>query len=229
MTIPVVIVGAGGFGRHTLAIIKAINKETSIGGEDRYTVVGFIDDGSPDPRQLSRVAMRHLGGISEFQSLPKDTRYCIGIGSGHIRRRVDESATKAGLTPLTLVHPDATIGPDVRLGAGTIICAGARLTDNIETGRHVHVNMNCTIGHDAVLGEYSSVWPQAAISGNVLLGPGVTVGASSCVNQELRVGAGAFVASGASVIRDVSAYTLVAGVPAVVKKTNLMESGVRDE
>jgi UDP-3-O-[3-hydroxymyristoyl] glucosamine N-acyltransferase len=74
-----------------------------------------------------------------------------------------------------LVHPQATLGSDCRLGPGTILNAGARVTTNITTGRHVQVHCNATIGHDATLGDYVSVFPGATVSGSVVLEDGVTV------------------------------------------------------
>ena len=218
MGVPIVIVGAGGFGREVLGLIKAINS-VALRGAEEYDFLGYIDDGVPDYRHLSRLSVKHLGGAAVLHSMPSGTQYCIGIGNGQIRRGIDALASKLGLMAATLVHPDATMGPDVALGPGSIVCAGARLTDNIVTGRHVDIHVNSTVGHDAVLGDYSTVLPLASVSGNVSLGAGATVGTNSCINQDLNIGNGAFVASGASVINDVDSNTLVAGVPALVKKS----------
>ena len=52
-------------------------------------------------------------------------------------------------------------------------------------GRHVHVNPNATIGHDAVLGAFVSVNPGAVVSGEVVVGEGTLLGASSTILQGL--------------------------------------------
>ncbi len=68
------------------------------------------------------------------------------------------------------MHPSVTMGAEVTVGAGSVLCAGARITTNIVLGRHVHVNLNATIGHDTVVGDYVSLNPLASISGDCVLG-----------------------------------------------------------
>ena len=115
---------------------------------------------------------------------------------------------------MTLIDPQATIGTDIRLGPGAIVCSGARLETNIETGRHVHVSENCTVGHDTRLSDYVTAFPQAAIAGNVTIGAGTTVGTQAAIIQGLDVGADVMVGAGAVVIRDVPDGVTAVGVPA---------------
>lgn len=75
------------------------------------------------------------------------------------------------------------------------------------------------VGHDAVTNNFVSIFPLAAISGFVTLGAESTIGANSVINPGVAVGEGSYVGSGAAVNKDVPEYTLVAGVPAKVKKT----------
>lgn len=213
MATPLIIFGAGGSGRDLLEIVRALQRT----GAD-LDFLGFIDDTEPDAARLARVGTRWLGDSTALGDLPRGTAYVIGIGDGRTRQAVAPRLIAAQLTPLTLVHPAATIGDDVQLGAGTIVAAGVRITTNVRVGAQVHLYANVTVGHDAVLGDYASVYPLAAISGDVTLGPAATVGSTACVNQGLTVGENAYVASGAAVIRNVGAAVLVAGVPAVAKK-----------
>jgi acetyltransferase-like isoleucine patch superfamily enzyme len=89
-----------------------------------------------------------------------------------------------------------------------------RLTTNVSLGRHVHVNQGVTIGHDTVVGDYATLNPAAALSGNCVIEDEVLVGAQSCVLQGLTVGHGAVVGAAACVVRDVPAGLTVKGVPA---------------
>ena len=111
-------------------------------------------------------------------------------------------------------HPAATVGSRVEIGAGSVLCAGARLTTNITLGRHVHVNLNATIGHDAVLGDFVSLNPLASVSGDCVLESGVLVGVAGVVLNGLRVGADAVVGGSACAVRDVPPGATVVGVPA---------------
>ena len=204
---PIVIVGAGGFGRECLDIVEALNDD----GAD-LEVVGFVDDGGGPAELLERRAVRCLGPVSTAPD--HADRYVIAIGSGEVRARLDRSLTEAGLTAGILVHPQATVGSDNRLAPGALVNAGARATTNIGLGRHVQLHANCTVGHDSELHDYVSVFPGATVSGGVVLEAGVTVGTGANVLPGVRVGAGAFVGAGAVVTRDVTAGATVVGVPA---------------
>lgn len=214
---PIVIIGAGGFGREVLDIIRAKNDEVAE-SHLGWNFLGFIDDGAPNRERLDRVNATHLGGMSSLADLPEGTTYVIGVGTGSVRRELDRQASAAGFEPETLIHPSATIGADVTLGPGTIVCAGVRITTNIRTGRHVHLNINATLGHDSVLNDYVTVNPLAAVSGDVVIGEASTVGTTACINQGVSVGAGSMIASGGAVTTDVPDDVMVAGVPAKVRK-----------
>lgn len=215
MTIGVVILGAGGFGRHVHAtLLRAIASGCALIDGEIAEFTGFLDDGSPDAAILGRLGAAHLGPIAALREQPPGTRYLLAIGHSATRRRIDAAVTGWGYAPMTLIDPVATIGTDIRLGPGTIVCAGARLETNIETGRHVHVSENCTVGHDTTLADYVTAFPQAAIAGNVHVGAGSTVGTQAAVIQGLTVGAGVMIGAGAVVIREVPDNVTAVGVPA---------------
>lgn len=69
-----------------------------------------------------------------------------------------------------MIHPSVIYSERVEFGEGCIICAGNIITVDIKIGNHVIVNLDCTIGHDAKIGDYSTVLPSVNISGFVELG-----------------------------------------------------------
>ncbi len=219
MTTPIVIIGAGGFGRGVFSyltdIIADATREDATG---HYRFLGFIDDGHPDESKLDAIGATHLGGMAEIAGLPSGTAFVVAIGDGGTRRWLARRAMDAGLAPATLIHPDTTIGLGVTIGAGTVICPGTRVSSNVTIGEHAQLNMNCTLGHDVVLDDFVTVFPLNAISGYACIGEGATLGANSVINPGVIVGAGAYIASGAAVTADVPPNHLAAGVPSTVKK-----------
>jgi len=206
-----VVVGAGGFGREVIDVAEAINAV-----HHTWRVVGVVDD-APSEANLERLACRgveFLGRTHEPLGWPDRVWYVVGVGSPRVRRMIAGRYDAAGLLAATLVHPVATLGSDVTLGAGTVVCAGARITTNIRLGRHVHVNPNVTIGHDTVVDDFVSLNPASSISGDCVVGEGTLVGVGAVVLNQLRIGAGATVGGAACVVRDVPSGTTVKGVPA---------------
>jgi sugar O-acyltransferase (sialic acid O-acetyltransferase NeuD family) len=114
--------------------------------------------------------------------------------------------------PTAYVSPNAKIGQGVYIGARSVIAPGAVLKD------YVFVNRGVTVGHDTIIHDYVRLQPGSNIGGHVVILANAMIGMGANVIEELIIGKGAVVAAGAAVIGDVKEKTLVAGVPAVVKK-----------
>jgi UDP-N-acetylglucosamine acyltransferase len=78
----------------------------------------------------------------------------------------------------------------------------------------------CHIAHDCVVGNKTIMANNTTLAGHVHLGDWVICGGFSGVHQFCKVGAHAFLGMYAGVNRDVPAYTLVSGQPAVPKGIN---------
>lgn len=208
----VVVVGAGGFGRETLDVLEAAEREEP----GRFDVLGVVDD-APSEIALERLAARdvpYLGTLDVWLEGRPDAAYLLGVGSPVARERLDARLTAAGLLAATLVHPRAVIGSRVRIGEGAVICGGVQVSTNVALGRHVHLNPGAIVGHDAVLEDFVSVNPGAMVSGEARVGRGTLLGAGSVILQGLQVGAGSTVGAAACVTRDVPDAVVVKGVPA---------------
>lgn len=200
MTVRLIMIGAGGFGREALDVVDAINARAP----GTYEVLGVLDDG-PSELNLGRLRNRgiaYLGPVDSMSEHDDGVAHALGVGAPYARRILGEKFDAACWLAPTLVHPHAVIGTPGSIGPGTIICAGIQISTNIRIGRHVHVNPNATVGHDVELGDYVSVNPAATISGECAIGVASLIGAAAVVLQGLTVGDRAVVGASSCVVRE---------------------------
>ena len=211
MTRPLVIVGCGGFGREVWAIVQALITS----GEPWY-VEGFADD-SPADTSLERVRALNsvvIGTVADLTSRRTPYDAVIAVGSPPARRRICAALAGSPVTYPRLIHPDATIGPEVILADGVVVAPGARLSTAITVGSHVQIDQNVTVGHDSAIGDFARLNPQACVSGSVKINSDVLVGAGATVLQNVTLGSYSTVGAGACVVADVAPGAVVKGVPA---------------
>lgn len=158
--------------------------------------------------------------ITEVPSDP-GARFVAAVGDSAVRHLAAEALAARGLSAVSLIHPRAEYSPTVRIALGAVVAAGSVLTDNVGLGQHTHVNIGCTLSHDVTVGDFVTLSPGVHVAGNVniehdaFLGIGASV-INGSSDSPLTIGAGAIVAAGACVTRDVAPGTVVAGVPAHV-------------
>lgn len=211
----IAIYGGGGFAREVAWLVQACN----VGVETTYKVVCFIDD---DENKQGL----HLNNIPVYNLYDAYARFpqalvVSGIGSPHVRENVMLTARNAGFHPATIIHPNVAYSHEWNsIGEGTVICAGSILTVNITVGEHVQINLDCTIGHDAILGDYTTLAPGVHVSGWVHLGKRVYIGTgANIINgteaNPLVIADDVVIGAGACVTKSVTeAGITVVGVPA---------------
>lgn len=202
----IVLIGAGGFGRETAGLVA------SLAGVE---ALGFLDDAP----QLQGKTLARLGVLGSLDLLPSMPEVGVVITMGNpqdpaIRSRIVERLSLPAERYRTLIHPMATVGPDVEIGAGTVIHAGSVFTQDIRIGRHVAIMPNVVFTHDDQVGDFATLGAGAMLAGSVVVEDSAYVGSGATVREGCRIGPGAVVGMGSVVLTDVPGGEAWAGVPA---------------
>lgn len=207
----IAIIGAGGFGREVQMLIEQINQK-----ENQYEFIGFFDDGFSKGEIINGSPI--LGGIKDINDIEYELSIVSAIGDPKLKEMLLGFITNENINYPVLIHPNAIIGNSdfVTIGEGTIITAGVLITVNINIGKHVILNLSCTVGHDTNIGDYSSFMPSVNISGEVDIEKGVYAGTGAKIINQLSIGEGSIIGAGAVIIKKVPGAVTVVGNPGKV-------------
>ena len=202
------IFGTSGMARECADIAEALG----------YDVVFIAAAGEDNLFEKNGKAVVCEENISEIRG----ASFIIGIGDGAVRERIAKKYSNQ-LTFCNLIHPTASFGNGVlkkiEERVGVIVCAGVRMTNNIELGNFCIFNLNATVSHDCWIDDFVTVAPLASITGNVFLAKRVSIGTGANLSngdssKKLSVSHDAIIGAGAVVIRDCEPGAVYAGVPA---------------
>lgn len=199
------IVGAGGFGREVLSSFK---DSYLLQGKQIEKEVIFLDD---NPKfQNSKVMGIPVIQTKDFKS--SEYEVVIAVGDPNTRKAIVQNLPKE-TKYTTLIHPNAIVLDDSEIGEGSIITAGCIITCNIKIGKHTHLNLNTTIGHDCRIGDFFTTAPGTHISGECVFGDCVYFGTNSSVRQGINICDNVTIGMGGVVVKDIKEKGIYIGNP----------------
>lgn len=204
-----IIFGASGFGREVAWLVERVNKK-----EQTWNLLGFMDD-NEEIQGIEINGYKVIGNTTDAVKY-KDTYFVCAVGASRIREKIIErlKAVNPSIKFGTIIDPTAEISDYVTIGEGSIICAHTIITVNIEIGTHVIINLDCTIGHDAVLKDFVTLYPSVNVSGTTIIGRGAELGTGMKIIQGKVVGDYSIIGAGAVVVKDVPEKCTAVGTPA---------------
>lgn len=203
---PLLLVGAGGLARETLAACRTIGT---------WDVLGMLDDNPQRHGELvDGVAV--LGPSEAVHDYPDAQVVICTASSGNqaSRRTISHRLDLPDERYATIVHPMASVAPGVELGNGSVLLAFTVITAPQRVGRHVVLMPHCTLTHDDQVADYVTFAARVALAGTVTVGEAAYLGSGCLVREGLTIGEHSLVGMGAVVLENVPAYEVWAGVPA---------------
>lgn len=212
-----IIFGASGFAKEVDWLIEDIYL---IDGVD-YRIDFFVTE---DCDALVGSTINSHKVISEsnyFQNYAQaDTlNLFIAVGNPSIKEKIVKKikANNSKSCFPNLIHPNLSYDKrsgKVLVGEGNILCSKSVLTTDIVIGNFVHVNLDCTVGHDSVICDYVTLSPGVHVSGKVRIGERAFVGTGAVLLEKIKICDNAVVGAGAVVTKDLTLPGTYVGMPA---------------
>jgi sugar O-acyltransferase (sialic acid O-acetyltransferase NeuD family) len=212
----IAIYGAGGLGRETACLIRAINDV-----EIRWNIIGFFDDGLD--KGSSNPYGEILGGIEELNGWSEPLSILMAIGTPSIIERIIQQITNHNIHFPNIIAPDVLFldRESFSLGHGNLIGFRSILSCNVRLGDFNLCNSGVVIGHDTSIGNFNMFNPATMISGEITIGDANFFGICSIVLQRKKIGNYTTIATNSVIMRDTQDNCIYIGNPAVkVKNMN---------
>lgn len=188
------LIGYGGFAREIQAHMQ-------------IDLIFFVDD------QYWTKGNKSLLPLSSFD--PNEYELLIAIGNPKDRFNIANRLPK-NTKYFSFIHPSAIILDEIEIKEGSIICAGCILTTNISIGKHAHLNLQTTIGHDTRVGDFFTTAPGAKISGNCLIQDRVYIGTNASIKEKINICNDVTIGLGAGVVKNITEPGVYVGCPAKI-------------
>lgn len=206
MTQDLLIIGASGFGREVLQWVKDINKI-----EKQWNVLGFLDD-NLNALNGYECDFKVIGTIKNWT--PKENEhFVIAIANPSIKEQIVTEMEAKGANFVSIIHPTALIGEFNHIGRGVVVYPYADITVNVKVGNFVSL-LGAKIGHDAAIGDFTTICGHCGINGHSAIGNKVFIGSHVVVAPGKKVGDGAFIGNGSVVVTNIKSGYKVFGNPA---------------
>jgi acetyltransferase-like isoleucine patch superfamily enzyme len=161
------LIGASGFAHEVRAYMRYFNISMFV--DEKYWVWGN----------------KNLLKMSQFD--PKKYQVLVALGSSQFRSDV------VGRMPIntnyfSFAHSQVYFYDNCECyGEGSIFCPGTKVTTNVKFGRHAQLNLNTTIGHNCVIGDFFTTAPGVNVSGDCIIGHRVYLGTNSAVREKTHI------------------------------------------
>lgn len=202
----IIIVGASGFGRELVQWIEDINAISC-----EWNILGFIDDNA-DALEGCKCDYKVIGNIKDWHPLGCEL-YACALAFPSVKEKIVTLLKSRGAKFATLIHPTALVNRHAEIGEGVIITPRSNVTADSKVGNFVSI-LGSGIGHDAQIGDFSTLSGRCSINGHVKVGRSVYIACGVSIAPSKTIGDHATIGIGSVVISNVKPGVKVFGNPA---------------
>ena len=201
------IIGTGGFAREVLQLAMDIHKKNS----DFFCEINFIElDEYFEQEFVDNIRVLKLSNCDLAKM-----KFVIAVGNPMIKNRILKQLPKK-LKFTSIISQLAFIANDFKPKKGLIVMPFSYVSCNVKIGKHVHINSHCTIGHDTIIGDFSTTACSVMISGNNDIGNYCYFGMNSSTRQGLSICDNVTIGLNAGVVKDITTAGTYIGTPSKI-------------
>lgn len=199
-----VILGASGHGKVVADTACCMKK---------YDRIIFLDD---DREKKECMGFPVEGVFSDYGKYMETAELIVATGNSNIREIWTERLKRSGAKLAVLIHPSATVSRFAKIGAGTVVMAGAVVNAGTKIGQGVIVNTCASVDHDCEIGDYCHISVGANIAGTVFIGKHTWIGIGAAVRNNISICENCMIGAGAVVVKRIKLKGTYVGVPATI-------------
>lgn len=191
----VVILGAG---------TCALNVADILTQDRNFQLAGFIATGDEIIAKANKKIYEQIAIIGDYGILPrlKQENVCgfvAAISNNFHRERAYYQAIQAGLIPINVISPGASIERSVNLGKGVVINAGCIISHQVSINNNVIIEAGSILGINSSYGDNCFISQGCIVGGECHLGRNVFLGMRTSVLPYVNVGKNQAVKAGSVV------------------------------
>lgn len=201
-----IIIGAGGFGKHLRLNLKNFNSGNLVFG-------GFFDKNKKTKSKFNETNIN-----KNFK------KYIFANGIGNFAfnwyPKIFSNYKKIGFKFTQLIHKTSIISEDVKIGYGSTLMENSLIKSNSKIGNFCLINSSSIVSHDVTIGDFSHISLGAKVGGNCKIGKNSFLGINSTIIQGIKIGSNSIIGAGAVVTKNVGDNVVVIGNPAFEYRDN---------
>lgn len=180
---PILIYGAGGFGKEVACLINEINEI-----EPTWEILGYIDDSIHPGTEIKYGSV--LGGLDYLNQYQSEIAVVFSIANAFVLEKVISQINNSLVYFPNIISPGVKFydSPSFQIGKGNVISNGCRFSCDVNIGDFNLFIGFVALGHDVKVGNFNIFSPSARLSGSVSVGDKNFFGVNSIVLQGLKIG-----------------------------------------
>lgn len=211
----IIIIGSG---QHANVVIYNIKCQ------GLYEIIGYFesDEGKIDKtyNDLPVLECYQTKDLSQLISKYGTNKFFIGFGNMKYRKQVYDEFVGAGWEAVNIIHPNAVVSENAKLGNGVLIECGCLITPNPIIGNNVVINTGSQVNHDNIIGNHVYIASGVVLSGGVNIDENSLIDDGVIVALGRSIGSNSIIGAGSVVTKDIDNYAIAYGNPCKKIRSN---------